>query len=176
MASFDDQEEVNDEWDWLDASKKFPNKTGKKNSHNESFEKHEKQLRTYTTLLSMLKAKKPSEAGEPSNRMQLGHQKVLEKLAAVASLLSREREVVCVMPKSLSANPLLRLSASVDKPPNDRPGPSDGIAGAGGEGPVPHPVVEQDFAPRPSLRINKNPDDVTGVSSYTTVPIGTKDR
>jgi hypothetical protein len=147
MASFDDQEEVNDKWDWSDASKKFPKKTGK-NSYNESFEKHDKQLRTYTTLLSMLKAKKPSEAGEQSNR----NQKVLEKLAAVASLLSREHEVVCVMPKSLSANVLLRLSASVDEPPNDHPGPSDGI-------PMPHPVVQQDFAPRPSLRINKNPDD-----------------
>lgn len=69
-------------------------------------------------------------------------EKTIKILSAIACLLVREHEVICIMPKKLSANGFLELEASVEEP--FKPAR---------EG---HPIQRIEVAPKPTIQITRN--------------------
>ena len=74
---------------------------------DEKFDRHGQRLREYTQLLHMIGAEHPQSDAELESRSALDG-----LLDAIACLCVLEREVVCVMPKKLSADKLLALAVA----------------------------------------------------------------
>lgn len=136
---------------------------------NLAFDKHDRELQALTTMLSLMKVKKENLV--PITKIQHIRKKeadatkdydLLRILAAVASLLSRDLEVVCIQPKRLGAQGLLTLTAALEKSDSEAFFPpthptNDGEEPEKAHQPVPHPYQTGQFAPRASIHITRNP-------------------
>lgn len=130
-----------------------------KKPRNKKFDCHDKKLREYTQLLHMIGAKHPRT--DPDDR--LGPSSALDGLLnAIACLCVLEREVVCVMPKRLSADKLLGLvvaqhdSKITDTTVYAAKGPGSVKQVAGHDEPK-RIAWNSLVAPRPTIYTAKNP-------------------
>ena len=120
----------------------------------EKFDRHDQRLREYTQLLHMIGAKYPQSDAELEPRSALD-----KLLNAIACLCVLEREVVCVMPKKLSADKLPDLAVHVAQ----YYGGNKTAKGLGsfeqksGHNETRRIAWDSLVAPRPTIHITKNP-------------------
>ena len=141
---------------------------------NRDFAIHDEQLRTYTTMLAMLGAKlavdtvrerppplkggmvdtaatvqrRMAHAATRETHFDRDTDSIIKVLSGIACILVRSHEVVCVMPKRLLANGLLKLQLPFDSPAVKEVRPWWQLL---------------DVAPRPTIHITRNPSQEESV-------------